>query len=194
MIFLRLAILTATAAVGFSTTALAQPERENDLSIVEIKNFGQMDERFYRGGQPKEDEFQSLADIGIDTVINLRDGARDFEKETVEALGMKYIHIPMDDNEYPPEESIQKFLEVVDDPDTGKFFVHCKGGKHRAGAMGAVYRYTKYGWDYDKVYKEMKDFKFYTFFGKFGVIKKFVKDYGKKMEIEKNERIAASSQ
>ena len=98
---------------------------------------------------------------------------------------MKYINIPMDDNKYPSAESVQKFLDVVNDPSTGKFFVHCKGGKHRAGAMGAVYRYTKYGWDYDRVFKEMKDFKFYTFFGKFGVIKEFVKDYGEQMEVEK---------
>ncbi len=194
MIFLRCTLVTAIAAVGLSTIAFGQADSIHDISEVEIKNFGQMDERFYRGAQPKEDQFQSLADLGIDTVINLRDGARDFEKPTVEALGMKYIHIPMDDNEYPSDETIQKFLEVINDPETGKFFVHCKGGKHRAGAMGAVYRYRKYGWDYDQVYKEMKDFKFYTFFGKFGVIKKFVKDYGEKMEIEKNARIAASSQ
>ncbi len=170
--------------LGFTVVGFAQSETVSDFSDIEIKNFGQMDERFYRGAQPEQDQFQSLADLGINTVINLRDGAKDYEKETVESLGMKYVAIPMDDNEYPPEEAVQKFLSVVNDPSTGKFFVHCKGGKHRAGAMGAVYRYTNYGWDYDRVYREMKQYKFYTFFGKFGVIKRFVKDYGEKLKSE----------
>ncbi len=187
----RFVLLTAIVAVGFSLTVIGQEGSKQDFSAIKIKNFGQMDARFYRGGQPKEDQFKSLADLGIDTVINLRDGERDFEKETVEALGMKYVHIPMSDNEYPSEESIREFLDVVNDPKTGEFFVHCKGGKHRAGAMGAVYRYTEYGWDFERVYQEMKDFKFYTFFGKFGVIKEFVRDYGEKMEAEK--RLAVSS-
>lgn len=192
MNFLRL--LSATFFVSTLTfLALGQTDAQPDLTQVKIKNFGQMDDRFYRGGQPKRDQFKSLADMGINTVINLRDGARDFEKDTVESLGMTYVHIPMHDNKYPSEETVQKFLEVVDDPETGKFFVHCKGGKHRAGAMGAVYRYMKYGWDYDQVFAEMKKFKFYTFFGKFKVIKRFVKDYGEKMEDPEFVAGAASS-
>ena len=32
-----------------------------------------MDERFFRGGQPKEEEYKELAALGIKTVIDLRD-------------------------------------------------------------------------------------------------------------------------
>lgn len=53
-------------------------------------------------------------------------------------------------------------------------------------------QYTKYGWDFDQVFKEMKDFKFYTFFGKFGVIKEFVKDYGEQMNAKENKDVAVS--
>ncbi len=184
--FLRPFLGAVVAILGLSVLSFAQSESKLDISKVDIKNFGQMDERFFRGAQPKKRQFKQLADLGIDTVINLRDGERKFERGMVESLGMKYINIPMNDNKYPPAEAIEKFLAIVDDPSTGKFFVHCKGGKHRAGAMGAVYRYQKYGWDFDKVFKEMKDYKFYTFFGKFKVIKRFVRDYGEKMKAEKN--------
>ncbi len=191
--FFRLFLGALLSVLSLSILSFAQSNSKPDFSNIEIKNFGQMDERFYRGAQPDEEDFKSLAELGINTVINLRDGARDYEKGAVESLGMKYIHIPMDDNKYPSEESIQKFLDIVNDPETGKFFVHCKGGKHRAGAMGAVYRYTKYGWNYDQVYEEMKEFNFYTFFGKFGVIKEFVKDYGEKMKVEKENAITGSA-
>ena len=40
---------------------------------VKIKNFGQMDDRFYRGAQPKEEDYKQLAAIGIKTIIDLTD-------------------------------------------------------------------------------------------------------------------------
>lgn len=170
----------------FPATVFCQTSepQEKDISHIEISNFGQMDERFYRGAQPEKDEFKSLADLGVKTVINLRNDPKDFEKETVEALGMKYVHIPMSDKKYPSEESIVKFLETVNDPETGVFFVHCRGGKHRTGATGAIYRLTEYGWDYDQVYREMKKYNFYTFLWMYKPIKRFVKDYAEKIEEE----------
>ena len=89
---------------------------------------------------------------------------------------MRYVNIPMADKQYPTAEATEAFLKVVKDPNTGKFFVHCAGGRHRTGAMGAVYRYEFYGWNYDQVYKEMKDYDFYTAWGH-GGFKDFVKDY-----------------
>jgi protein tyrosine/serine phosphatase len=143
---------------------------------VQIKNFGQMDERFYRGAQPRERDYQALADLGIKTVIDLRDDPVGYARKDVEALGMRYINLPMSDSRYPDEAEIAEFLKIVGTPSTGKFFVHCAGGRHRTGVMGAVYRYNYYGWDYDKVYKEMKDYDFYTSWGH-GAMKDYVVDY-----------------
>jgi protein tyrosine phosphatase (PTP) superfamily phosphohydrolase (DUF442 family) len=60
-----------------------------------------MDDRFFRGGQPKEDEYNQLAALGIKTVIDLQDDPTGYEKQNVEALGMKYVNIPMSDKDYP---------------------------------------------------------------------------------------------
>ena len=161
-------------------SALSQESQKNhasaDLSKVTIKNFGQMDDRFFRGAQPKENDYQQLAALGIKTVIDLQDDPTTYEKQNVEALGMKYINIPMSDKDYPETAKIDQFLKLVDDPSTGKFYVHCAGGRHRTGVMGAVYRFNHYKWDYDQVYAEMKKFDFYTRWGH-GDMKKFVQDY-----------------
>jgi protein tyrosine/serine phosphatase len=151
------------------------------VSSIKIKNFGQMDERFYRGAQPKTEDYKDLAALGINTVIDLQEEAKDYEKPMVEALGMRYINIPMVDKEYPKQEWVDAFLKAVNDPATGKFYVHCAGGRHRTGSMGAVYRFTKYGWSYDQVYAEMKKYDFYTRFGH-GDFKKFVEDYWQHMQ------------
>jgi tyrosine-protein phosphatase SIW14 len=153
-----------------SITAAAQQ------ADIKIKNFGQMDDRFYRGAQPKEDDYKQLAAIGIKTVIDLRQDPTDYEKRDAEAAGMRYINLPMSDKDYPPAATIDQFLKLVDDPSTGKFFVHCAGGRHRTGVMGAVYRFNHYNWKFDQVYAEMKKYDFYTRWGH-GDMKKFVEDY-----------------
>ena len=54
-----------------------------------------MDERFYRGAQPKEEDFKNLAQLGIRTIIDLREDPEPYEKPMVESLGMTYVNIPM---------------------------------------------------------------------------------------------------
>src|SRR5574338_263859 len=163
-----------------------------DITNVKIKNFGQMDDRFFRGGQPKENQYPQLAALGIKTVIDLRDEPAKYEKQNVEALGMKYVNIPMSDKDYPETAKITEFLKLVDDPATGKFYVHCAGGRHRTGVMGAVYRFNHYNWNYDQVYAEMKKYDFYTRWGH-GDMKKFVKDYAANWLTRQSTDTAATS-
>jgi protein tyrosine/serine phosphatase len=170
-----------TASAVFAILALAFVSHAQELtnqknSGVRIKNFGQMDERVYRGAQPKEQDYKDLAALGITTVIDLTDDPKEYEKPLVESLGMKYVHIPMVAKKYPTEDATATFLKVVNDPSTGKLYFHCAGGRHRTGAMGAVYRYEFYNWNFDQVYKEMKQYDFYTSWGH-GAFKDFVKDY-----------------
>ena len=171
VLFGAIALILASQVPAFS-----QDSQQADLSSVTIKNFGQMDARFFRGGQPKENDYQQLAALGIKTVIDLQDDPTSYEKGKVEALGMKYVNIPMSDKDYPSNEKIDQFLKLVDDPATGKFYVHCAGGRHRTGVMGAVYRFNHYNWNFDQVYAEMKKYDFYTRWGH-GEMKKFVVDY-----------------
>lgn len=148
---------------------------------INIRNFGQMDTNYFRGAQPKRNDYQALKALGIDTIIDLQEKPTKYEKSSAEALGMKYINIPMDDSTYPSEASINEFLKDINDPANGKIYVHCKGGKHRTGVTGAVYRFTKYGWDYEKVMKEMENYNFDTSWGR-DVMKKFVIDYAARMK------------
>ena len=179
-------VLFALAAVSFgqvSKTSEAFPQ-------VKIKNFGQMDTNYYRGGQPKEDQYQSLKDLGVTTIIDLRNDPEAYEKPTAERLGMKYINIPMDDAEYPSEATIATFLKEINNPENGVMYVHCKGGKHRAGVTGAVYRMTKYGWNYDQAFSEMERFNFDTSWGR-KVMKTFVQDYAANLKKSKAATTAA---
>jgi len=189
---LRTGFGAVVAILLLSIISLAQATQQQvAVSNVKIKNFGQMDERFYRGAQPKEDDYKELAALGINTVIDLQEKPKEYSKAMVEALGMRYVNIPMPTKTYPKQEWVEAFLKVIDDPATGKFYVHCAGGRHRTGSMGAVYRYTKYGWSYEQVYAEMKKFDFYTSWGH-GDYKKFVQDYWEQMQTKNTNGTAAA--
>jgi len=183
----RCALRALTVALALTVTTSAQEIADRSgIANVEIKNFGRMDERFFRGAQPKtEEDFKALAALGIRTVIDLRDDPKKHERPMVESLGMRYVHIPMISKKYPTEEVVQAFLKVVNDPATGKFFVHCAGGRHRTGAMGAVYRYHFYDWNLEQVYNEMRQYDFYTRWGH-GSFKVFVEDYHEHMQASRN--------
>jgi protein tyrosine/serine phosphatase len=189
---LRASCAVVVTILLLSVVSFAQTAQQAAAPNIKIKNFGQMDERFYRGAQPKKEDYKDLAALGIKTVIDLRADPTGYEKSMVEALGMRYINIPMVDKEYPKQEWVDEFLKVVNDPVTGKFYAHCAGGRHRTGAMGAVYRFTVDGWSYDQVYAEMKKYDFYTRFGH-GDFKKFVEDYWQHMQAKGTATAAAAT-
>jgi len=151
---------------------------------IKIKNFGQMDEHFFRGAQPGAEDYKDLATLGIKTIIDLRDDPASYSKHATETAGMRYVNIPMSDSSRPRDEQVEQFLKIANDQASGPFFVHCAGGRHRTGLMGAVYRMNHDGWDFDQTYKEMKAYDFYTRWGH-GAIKDYVQDYyGHRQSIE----------
>jgi protein tyrosine/serine phosphatase len=180
------AILALVFAV--SPAALAQ-KKDSQFANVKIKNFGQMDERFFRGARPKPEDLQALAALGVTTIIDLTDNSREYEQPAVEAAGLKYINIPMVDKSYPNLDQVNEFLKVINTPETGKFFVHCAGGRHRTGIVGAVYRFNVDKWSLDQVLAEMERYEFSSGFGH-GKQKDFVKDYWQQLQTH---NVAATS-
>ena len=169
--------LIAILAVVFSFSAFSFAKtKESNFPDIKIKNFGQMDDRFYRGARPDEKDYQGLAALGIKTIIDLTDNSREYEQPAVEAAGLRYVNIPMVDKSYPSMNEVNAFLAVVNDPATGKFYLHCAGGRHRTGVMGAVYRFNHDHWTLEQAMAEMNQYEFGSGMGH-GKQKSFVHDY-----------------
>jgi len=168
-------IALPTLILALSVACFAQ-ENEKNFSNVKIKNFGQMDDRFYRGARPKDGDLKALAGMGVKTIIDLTDNSREYEQPAVEAAGLRYVNIPMEDKRYPSMDQINEFLKVANDPETGKFFVHCAGGRHRTGVVGAVYRFNHDGWKLDQALAEMDRYEFNSGYGH-SKQKDFVREY-----------------
>lgn len=165
--FLRLSAAVLAVACSFPLTA--QTSQNNQiknadvaltLPSVHIKNFGQINPKYYRGAQPEGQDYSDLKALGVKTVINLINDEKGDEATTVQGMGMSYVHIPMTTGTPPTPDQVKQFLSLVEDPAKQPVFVHCVGGKHRTGVMTAVYRMTEDGWTADQAFKEMKQYKF----------------------------------
>jgi protein tyrosine/serine phosphatase len=158
---LRSAAAAILLGLSLVVPAAAQAATSAAIANVRIDNFGQVNEHYFRGGQPEGRDYDDLKALGIKTVIDLTDDDSDArEPGAVRSLGMKFVSIPMSTHETPSAEKVAKFLDIVNDPANQPVYVHCVGGRHRTGVMTAVYRMTDDGWTADRAFAEMKNYKF----------------------------------
>ena len=183
--------LIAILSLLLALSGLSYGKGKNEkFPNVKIKNFGQMDDRFFRGGRPDDGDYAALSALGVKTIIDLTDNSKEYEQPAVERAGLRYVNIPMVDKSYPSMDQVNAFLKVVDDPETGKFYVHCAGGRHRTGVVGAVYRFSHDKWNLDQVLAEMEQYEFGSGYGH-GKQMDFVKDYWR--QFQSNTVAAATS-
>lgn len=121
-----------------------------------IRNFGEVNDHLYRGGQPTQRGLEELAARHVDLVIDLREPSADtkLEQEMVEALKMKFLNIPLHDFGAPSNEDMQRVLWLLVNGDSKRIFVHCWRGKDRTGTVIACYRIQHDGWDNRKALQE----------------------------------------
>ena len=163
------------SVLAFALVAMPAPAHHSSVSGVTIDNFGKINDNYYRGSQPNQGEFAQLKRLGIKTVIDLREDYKKNEETWVRDLGMTYVRIPLKTRVAATQEQWKSFLGLVNDPANQPVYVHCKGGRHRTGAMTAIYRITHDSWTADQAYQEMKDYDFENgFFGGPAAQKNFV--------------------
>ena len=123
-----------------------------------VPNFQKVDDHVYRGAQPTDEGFKSLAKLGIKTVVDLREpGNRSrIEEKVVRAAGMEYVTVPMYGMETPSNDKVVKVLALLEDTSTGPVFVHCKRGADRTGAVIACYRMEHDRWKNQQALSEAK--------------------------------------
>jgi protein tyrosine/serine phosphatase len=164
-------------------TALAAQETDT-RPAVRIKRFCRVNASYYRGADPNRQDYESLAAIGIRTIIDLKQDGIAAEAAIVQRLGMRFESIPMSSTSAPSEQVVAQFLTIVTDPANEPVFVHCEGGHDRTGALTAIYRMTHDGWSAARAFGEMKQYGYdstitHGALKDRGALKHFVFDYGR---------------
>ncbi len=114
----------------------------------ELPRLHQISERLYRGAQPLPGGIPRLAELGINTVINLRGTNAQTRADEAEArsLGLNYFNIPLPIWGRPSDADIKRVLEIVNAPESGRVFVHCRDGFDRTGMIVALHRIGQESW------------------------------------------------
>jgi protein tyrosine phosphatase (PTP) superfamily phosphohydrolase (DUF442 family) len=122
----------------------------------ELPRFQQVSERLFRGGQPRDGGIAKLRELGINTVVNLRGASARTraEAEEVRALGLNYFNIALPNWGRPQESRVARILEVINAPENGRVFIHCKDGVDRTGMIVAIHRMAHSGWNSDQALAE----------------------------------------
>ena len=150
----------ATLAVALALAGAAASAAGQRPAVLEIENFGKVNDNYFRGGQPRAEQYGELKRLGIKTVIDLRKDSKEEAPEWARAAGLAYFNLPLKASRPATEDQAEVFLKLVNDPANWPVYVHCKGGRHRTGALTAVYRITRDGWTADQAFDEMLKYDF----------------------------------
>jgi len=133
------------------------------IELKGVQNFAQVTPTLYRGGQPTEEGYVQLKELGIEIVVSLRGTHNEetlAEPGRVEVLGMSYVRIPWKPEHPPDHEQVATFLALVRDNPDKMIYVHCRTGKDRTAVMTAAYRIAMQKWTPEQALKEMEAFGF----------------------------------
>lgn len=167
---------------GITAQELQAKDEPNWMGPNEdLGHFFQVDSGLFRGQQPTDAGLQQLKQRGMKTVVYLHFDKKQaaHEKQIVEGLGMRFVHIPMSYIVPPPKSQVDTWLNTTLSEASRPVFVHCQHGRDRTGTMVGIYRIAHDGWNFKSAYTEMKEKGFRTFFvGLTWGVKRFANQHG----------------
>ena len=151
MVFACAMICSCAWADGVTNrpTAWATP-----ITLEGVPNLHKVSDTLYRSAQPTDVGMQGLQKLGIKTVVNLRSFHSD--RDEMHDTNLEQEHIYMK-TWHPELEDVERFLQIVTDPQRQPVLVHCQHGADRTGAMCAIYRIVVEGWTKEEAIREMRE-------------------------------------
>jgi tyrosine-protein phosphatase SIW14 len=160
-VLLRVVLVVALVA-GPVALALVRQDQVRNFRVVRAGVL-------YRSGQTSLAGLKRLIhDYGIRTVVTLRDAhvpgqppPDQAEEDYCRKEDIHYVRIPPRNwwapaGPAPVQVGVDRFLEVMGDPDNHPVLVHCFAGIHRTGAYCAIYRMEFEGWRNDQAIAEVR--------------------------------------
>jgi len=127
------------------------------LDFAILKNFGTVvPGKMYRSGQPSEAQLGKwIQEYGFKSILSMRFGVPDYEKELAESHGIKLSHVPFSAPKGLGEEQWEVIRPILTDESNLPILVHCHGGGDRSGIVTVLYRVEVQGWPLEKALREM---------------------------------------
>ncbi|MBR5214198.1 MAG: tyrosine-protein phosphatase [Akkermansia sp.] len=163
MVFTHRIILSAAAPIVLSVLtacsdspsvpAVAQPERAQVVTLKGVENLHRVSAELYRSGQPEPEGFTALEQMGVRSVLNLREYHKDTRKARHTDLHLMAYPVAAGQVTAADVENCLRLLQDAPKP----ALVHCWHGSDRTGIVVAAYRIIYQGWSVDAAEKEFRD-------------------------------------
>jgi protein tyrosine phosphatase (PTP) superfamily phosphohydrolase (DUF442 family) len=126
-------------------------------SLENIFNFRRLSDTLITAGQPTEQQLAIVQASGCQMVVNLAKGnvhnALADERSTVESLGMKYVHIPVDFN-HPTQQDFEEFCALYQANVETPLLVHC-AANFRVSVFMYLYRRLYLDWSVEAASEDL---------------------------------------
>ena len=129
------------------------------FSVHDVYNFRQAAPDLATSGQPTEEQLGAIAAAGYNVVVNLalhddpRYSLRD-EAASVSALGLDYVHIPVQFGA-PMERDLIAFFDAIDRNSGRRIWVHCAANMRVTAFLG-LYRVLRLRWPEEDAFSVMR--------------------------------------
>lgn len=170
--------------IALAVVVLAQSQSNTTPKFEELPNFHQVNEGLYRGAQPKKDGIKRLAQLGVKTIVNLREDDAQAKREETEALaaGLRYFSVPLHRTGRPSDEQVERALAILNSAENQPVFVHCRLGADRTGTIIAIYRISHDGWTSERAKAEADHYGMHVWEG---AMKDYIHDYYQRQQTSK---------
>ena len=125
-----------------------------------LPNFHRVSARLFRGGRPTREGMAALEQLGVRTIVDLRDrsGISFVDRKRARAHGIRYHRIPLGKLRGPTRAAMARILRILADPESGPVYVHCRRGSDRTGTVIACHRIANEGWTAEAAIAEAREF------------------------------------
>ncbi len=129
-------------------------------SVTDIVNYRQAGPNLATSGQPRAEQLAAIAAAGYTVIINLalHDDPRyslPDEASSVKALGLEYIHIPVQFGA-PTEHDLAEFFDAMERSKGARVWLHCAANMRVTAFLG-LHRRLREGWSEDDAFALLHD-------------------------------------
>ena len=114
------------------------------IEAAGLPNLYKVSDIVYRSAQPEEGGMTSAKNLGIKTVLSLRETELDTDLDRKENTGLNLIHIPIVTNDVKYQNILDAMRVIRDAPKP--ILIHCRHGADRTGLIVAMYRMVYENW------------------------------------------------
>lgn len=129
------------------------PKHAQHIALEEVDNMHRVSPELYRGGQPEPEGFTKLEQMGVRSVLNLRENRSDVPKAA--HTGLHIMEYPLATSKVTAAD-VEACLRLIKDAPK-PVLVHCWHGSNRTGIIVAAYRIVFQGWSIEAAEEDLKD-------------------------------------